>query len=142
MWPARRSADRVPGVLRVVALARLRDARALRERPVGEGLDEVRESAARRRERVRHLRGHRREDRARDEAVAFEAAEGQGPHALRDPVDGALQLAEPPLPRRQLDDDHHRPGVAHAVEHVADPAVGVVLAAARLEIGGHRGVRE
>ena len=54
-------------------------------------------------------------------------------------------FAEQARPAREFDDHEHRPSVADAVQDVADAAVGVVLASARVEVGrdgGYTGVRD
>src|SRR3954447_12367015 len=58
--------------------------------------------------------------RALDEPVALQLAEGQGEHALADPVDLAEQLAETQRAALQHGQDQQRPLVADPVEDLAD----------------------
>src|SRR5262245_53054519 len=61
-------------------------------------------------------------DGTRDEPVAFQRAQRQGQHALRDAADLPLDLAEPLGAGAEEVDDQHRPLVADAGEDAADGA--------------------
>ncbi|GGM54036.1 hypothetical protein GCM10011608_43730 [Micromonospora sonchi] len=90
-------------------------------------------------EAVVDLGGHGRVHGPKDEAVSFQAAHREGQHALGDPVDGALELAEAPRPIGEFDDHENRPLVAHPVKNVSDAAVGVMRLSAWFEFGGSSG---
>jgi hypothetical protein len=55
--------------------------------------------------------------------VALQGAHGQGEHALADPLDGMVQLAEAVGALAEEDDDHDAPLVSHPVENLAGRAV-------------------
>lgn len=64
-------------------------------------------------------------DGAGDEAIAFEAAQGDGEHALADAIDGVAEFGESAGSVAEEMDDEQGPFVADAVEDVADGAVVV-----------------
>src|SRR5271169_5176622 len=64
------------------------------DRPIAKRRDRRQQVAPERREFIIDPRRNRREHRAGDEAIAFEPAQGQGQHALRNAADRAAQLIE------------------------------------------------
>src|SRR6266516_4595057 len=93
-------------------------------RPGHQRADGVQQGMAQRGERIVDARRHDRVHGPADDAVPFQAAEGDGQHPLADAVDGALQHGESPRAFAQAEDDEQRPLVADPVEDFPYPAPG------------------
>ena len=72
----------------------LSDVLPVRQRPVGQGSQQMRQARPHLGEPVVDLGGNRGVDRAAHQPVALQTPHRQGEHALRDSADGALQLPE------------------------------------------------
>ena len=115
----------------------------VRQRPVGEGSQQMRQTRPHLGEPVVDLGGNRGVDRAAHQSVTFEPAHGQGEHALGNPADGALQLPEAQWTARQLHDDQQGPLVSKPVVDRPDAGIlavrpGAALQRLRIRVfGGH-----
>ena len=72
----------------------LSDVLPVRQRPVGQGSQQMRQARPHLGEPVVDLGGNRGVDRAAHQPVALQTPHRQGEHALRDSADGALKLTE------------------------------------------------
>src|ERR1700689_1416700 len=106
----------------IEALAGAGDFRLVADRPGAQRGDGLQKIAAERRELIVDPRRNGGKYRAGDQPVAFQPAQGEGEHALRNAADGATQLIEAHGAWAEPRDDEDRPLVADPGQHVADGA--------------------
>src|SRR5271167_1186399 len=106
----------------VELLTGMRNFRLIPDRPRPERRNRNQEVAAERRQRVIDPRRNGRIGGARDQAVAFEPAQRQRQHALRNAANRAAQLVETQRPAAKPGYHQDRPFVADAGQHIADHA--------------------
>ncbi|BBC35040.1 hypothetical protein SGFS_063340 [Streptomyces graminofaciens] len=88
--------------------------------PAIQGVDEVEEAGAQRREGVFHAWRYFAVGRPGDQAVLLELSQSEGEHALGDPGDGVSELGVAQRPVVQRADHGQAPLVAEAVEGLPD----------------------
>lgn len=95
------------------------------------------EAVAHRCELVLDLWRHCRVHSPGDQPISFQPTHGERQHPLRDTGYGAWQLPKTAYALGQFDHDQDRSLVPDPVEHLADPAVLVLVPTADDGFGGH-----
>jgi hypothetical protein len=97
-------------------------------RPLSERGHGLEQRAAQRREDVLHSWRDGGVDRSPNEAVAFESAQREGQHPLRDAFNHSLEFIEALRALTEHGDHEHAPLVAHSIQYVANREAIFVVA--------------